>query len=156
MIWCAAHVSDGFPKKSFDRGMVGGVSSIQFLFGICLLCRFPYTGCLCWVLLNVFFTLDKSDVNMCFPFRMLFHFQNVVSLSKCCLTFRMLFRFQNIVLEENTMGRDGQEYVLRCSIDGPTLKLLGSTAALSYDIPFLFYNGQSSHFVASFILSKVN
>ena len=65
-----------------------------------------------------------------------------------------VFPFQNIVLEENTMGRDGQEYVLRCSIDGPTLKLLGSTAVLSYDIPFLFYNGQLSHFLASFNQAK--
>ena len=52
------------------------------------------------------------------------------------------------------MGRDGQEYVLRCSMDGPTLKQLGSSTALTYDIPFLFYNGQLFHVLESFIFVK--
>ena len=39
LLWfeCSVHVSDGFPTKSLARrvgGWVGGVSSIQFLFGI--------------------------------------------------------------------------------------------------------------------------
>ncbi|KAI0226091.1 Structural maintenance of chromosomes flexible hinge domain-containing protein 1 [Lamellibrachia satsuma] len=46
---------------------------------------------------------------------------------------------QNVVLEENTTGRDGQEYMLRCSVDSATLQRLGSQS-LIYDIPFLFYN----------------
>ena len=50
--------------------------------------------------------------------------------------------FQNVVLEENTTGRDGQEYVLHCSVESPALQRLGGPA-LTYDIPFLFYNGQS-------------
>ena len=50
--------------------------------------------------------------------------------------------FQNVVLEENTTGRDGQEYVLHCSVESAALQRLGGPA-LTYDIPFLFYNGQS-------------
>ena len=63
---------------------------------------------------------------------------------------------QNVVLEENTTGRDGQEYVLHCSVESPALQRLGGPA-LTYDIPFLFYNGRHIYsFQSQFVLPDHN
>ena len=58
----------------------------------------------------------------------------------------MFRHVQNVLIEENTAGRDGQEYILRCSVarpgGGAGGEGEGEDDALTYDIRFLFYNGQ--------------
>ena len=48
--------------------------------------------------------------------------------------------FQNLMIQENTAGKDGQEYILRCTLvsnDIPRNRTIPP-----FDLPFLFYNGK--------------
>ena len=48
---------------------------------------------------------------------------------------------QNLVIQENTPGRDGAEYVVRVEVSSQQLK--GNKKIEPYIQPFLFYNGTS-------------
>ena len=58
------------------------------------------------------------------------------------LTIQENFVFQQLTIQENSPGKDGMEYKLSCKVSCPLLPRNHSIP--SYDIPFLFYNGELS------------
>ena len=52
------------------------------------------------------------------------------------------------MVQENSPGRDGHEYILRCRAVSSAIPK--NMTIPSYDLPFLFYNGKSvvAHFIA--------
>ena len=52
----------------------------------------------------------------------------------CC------FVLQNLSIQENSPGKDGQGYMIRCTVECSSVPKKSGIPPL--DIPFLFYNGE--------------
>ena len=57
------------------------------------------------------------------------------------------------MIQENTPGKDGQEYTLRCTISDSNIPQY--TEIKPFEVPFLFYNGKSYSTVYSRFTSVV-